>query len=152
MLFFCLLLSSSAYTFYDSMRNYTEAFMTGYENPSYVFPSSSCLPPATQTAITDKTIGVLIFLSGENWAQVRISLHTLAGVLESAATACDLNLFYNKVVSNKTTSFFEWVARLWWNSVLLYRNCPNFFKEVFADPVSGFHSLGECAKFLYPNS
>ena len=55
---FCVVYSESPY---DYLRNFTEAFMTGYENPDYVFPYSNCLTPATQTTLTDKIIGILNF-------------------------------------------------------------------------------------------
>ena len=152
MLILLVLALARGQNFYDAFRNYTEAFMEGYENPGYVFPYSNCLPPATQTAITDKIIGVVVFISSNNWAQVRLVYHDLLTILESAASACDLNLFYKQLVANESTSLFKWIFRLWWNSVLLIRNCSKFTETVFKNPSEGFYYLGECSRFVYPNS
>ena len=151
-LFLGLILAVSSQVPYDYLRNYTEAFMTGYMDPDYVFPYSSCLTESAQTSITDKIIGAFIFLSSNDMAQVRIVLSGLKSSLEAAAAQCDLNKFYSEVTANKDTSTFNWILRLWWNSVLLYRNCKEFPTDFFTNKYEAFHSLGECAKFIYPNS
>ncbi len=152
MLIFVLINIVASQNVYDYIRNCTEAFMKGYENPDFVFPYSTCLQPATQTAITDKVIGLFIFISSEQWAQVDIVLGQLHTILLSAAKGCDLDKFFDQVAANDSTSLFKWILRLWWNSVLLYRNCKEFPAYLSTDIYSAFHYLGECAKFVYPNS
>lgn len=147
-----IFLGVASQNIYDYARNYTEAFMTGYENPDYEFPYSACLTPATQTAITDKVIGIMLFISGENWAQVSIVEAQLVTILKTASEACDLDKFYTQVTANDSNSTFKWILRLWWNSILLYRNCKEFTDNIFTDLNAAFYSLGECARFIYPNS
>ena len=101
---FCVVYSESPY---DYLRNFTEAFMTGYENPDYVFPYSNCLTPATQTTVTDKIIGILIFISAEDWAQVKIAEGQLMTAVDKAVAACDLNKFFDQVDANKSKSIIS---------------------------------------------
>jgi hypothetical protein len=146
----CLAVSSE--TIYDYARNYTDAFMTGYENPDYVFPYENCLTKSTQTGITDKIIGMLIFVSRENWAQVELVKQQLYVYLNKAAEECDLDQFITNFKDNESTSVLIWIVRLWWNSVLLYRNCGEFSQYLASDPYEAFYYLGKCARFIYPNS
>jgi hypothetical protein len=128
------------------------SFMVGYENPDYVFPYSSCLNSQTEQTLTDKMIGMIIFASSEDWAQLKIAYDDFKSIVEQAGTECDVNKVYSSIVSTMTGPISALVVRLWWNSVFLYENCEEFAANLFTDLSLALTALGSCMKFIYPNS
>lgn len=143
-----LTLLVSGQNIYDHLRDYTEAFLTGYEDPGYIFPYKTCLPPRTQAAINDKIIGMFFFASNDQWAQVNVLKSQLFIVLENAAKSCDLLDFYTS--SQQSFSILEWTTRLWWNSILISRTCGQVPSLIVPNTTSAFSYLGSCSKFLFP--
>jgi hypothetical protein len=148
MLVFILLSLVSGQSNYEYLRDYIEGFMKGYEDPTYTFPSSSCLSPRVQTSINDKIIGLFFFASNENWAQVNLIKSQLQTVIKNALKSCDLDDFY--LSTQESYSFSTWLRRLWWNSVLIFRNCSKFQQLLLSNRTGAFYHLGTCMKFIFP--
>lgn len=148
LIFSLLSFNVSGQSNYEYVRDYIEGFMKGYEDPTYIFPYSTCLSPRVQSAINDKIIGMFFFASNENWAQVNLIKSQLVIVVRNALRSCDLDDFYNSAVETYTLS--TWIKRLWWNSVLIYRNCMKVPELFFSNRTGSFYYLGSCMKFIFP--
>lgn len=147
-IFVSLVFTAWSQNVYDHLRDYTQAFLTGYEEPGYIFPYKTCLPVRTQAAINDKIIGMFFFASNDQWAQVNVLKSQLGTILVNAAKSCDLSDFYNNY--QQSYSIATWITRLWWNSILISRTCGQVPSLLVPNTTTAFNYLGSCSKFLFP--